>query len=210
MLGSPPRLRLSLTSHLFPGFPFTLGPPAGGRGCTEPSPGPSRLSVLRACRAERRIRGPQRWEQRDNGSIVIWQPGPAGPNCSTRCPEHGVEGWVGGGEGRAQGRSASSCVVWSGGWKSRGHGCVRARACWCSLSLFKSRLQPQERRGCAFRAFHQRLDNHSSHLISLPASTSPFLPASSQQESVSLSQNTNLPLSLPRSGIFNGSLLSLR
>lgn len=92
VLGSPPKLSLSLTSHLFPGLPFTLGPPAGGRGCTEPSPGPSRLSVLRACRAERRIRGPQRWEQRDNGSIVICQPGPAGPNCSIHCPEQGEEG----------------------------------------------------------------------------------------------------------------------
>lgn len=74
----------------------------------------------------------------------------------------------------------------------------------------KASSSPRREGVVPFHAFHQHLDNHSSHLISLPASTSPFLPASSQQESVSFSQNTNLPLSLPRSGIFNGSLLSLR
>lgn len=66
----PPKLSLSLTSHLFPGFPFTLGPPVGGRGCTEPSPGPSRLSVLRACRAERRIRVPRDGSRETTGALL--------------------------------------------------------------------------------------------------------------------------------------------
>lgn len=86
MVGPPPKLSLTLTSHLFPGFPFTLGPPVWGKGCTEPSPGPSRLSVLRACRAERRIRGLQRWEQRDNGSIVICEPWARRPELLHRLP----------------------------------------------------------------------------------------------------------------------------
>lgn len=70
----PPKISPLAPSHLFPGFPFAPGPPVGGTGCTEPSPGPSRLSVLRAYRAERRIRGPQRWEQgqREHCYLPAW------------------------------------------------------------------------------------------------------------------------------------------
>lgn len=45
-------------------------------GCTEPSPGPSTLSVLRACGAERRIRGPEMGaEQLEHCHLPTWASG---------------------------------------------------------------------------------------------------------------------------------------
>lgn len=169
--------------------------------------------MLRACGAEKRIREPQRWEQRDNRSIVIFQSGPRGLNHSLYWSSR-----VGQGEVKATLRIGlhlpvrSGVVVVVGGCRRAGARGEAGREHAGTMSLgLNSSCRPLRVQSSSTRASpHLSTMSVQSQLPFSQSSCSQPLPScqhlhSKQQYNFHTTQSY---LSLHRSWTFSGSLLS--